>query len=456
MNISEAMMTSPASIKRKFELLPSIAHQPENLEMLLDANSFREKLHREILKAKSRIYLVALYLEDDQAGRDVLTALYEAKQNRPELDIKVLVDWHRAQRGLIGADKSDGNAALYRDFSQKYEHQVQILGVPVKNKEVFGVLHLKGFIIDDKVIYSGASLNDVYLAQNDRYRYDRYHVISNKKLADSMSSFIQKNLVESDAVHCLSQAHRPKTKSLKPAIRKFRNDLMKANYSFEPDAIAENEVGLTPLVGLGKRGNKLNSHIQNLVASSEHELTICTPYFNFPRSISKEVKKAIRRGVKVTIIVGDKTANDFYISPDKPFKTIAGLPYLYEMNLRAFAKLNEHSIASRQLSIHLWKHQDNSFHLKGVWADRKYMLITGNNLNPRAWKLDLENAILVHDVNEHLAEKKQEEISCILKHTQLVGSYKQIEKLEDYPSPVRKLLKRIKRVKADHVLNQIL
>jgi CDP-diacylglycerol--serine O-phosphatidyltransferase len=192
------------------------------------------------------------------------------------------------------------------------------------------------------------------------------------------------------------------------------------------------------------------------VASAEHELTICTPYFNFPRSISKEVKKAIRRGVKVTIIVGDKTANDFYISPDKPFKTIAGLPYLYEMNLRAFAKLNEHSMASRQLSIHLWKHENNSFHLKGVWADRKYMLITGNNLNPRAWRLDLENAILVHDVNEHLAEKKEQEISCILAHTQLVGSYKQIEKLEDYPSPVRKLLKRIKRVKADHILNQIL
>ncbi len=193
-----------------------------------------------------------------------------------------------------------------------------------------------------------------------------------------------------------------------------------------------------------------------MIASSQKELTICTPYFNFPRLISREVKRAIRRGVKVTIVVGDKTANDFYIPPNEPFKTIAGLPYLYEVNLRNFAKQNEAAIARRQLAIHLWKHKDNSFHLKGIWVDRSYMLITGNNLNPRAWKLDLENAILVHDKNQLLAEQKQQELDCILGHTQLVGSYKFIDKVDAYPAQVRKLIKRIRRVKADHILNQIL
>ncbi|STV80938.1 CDP-diacylglycerol--serine O-phosphatidyltransferase [Klebsiella pneumoniae] len=36
------------------------------------------------------------------------------------------------------------------------------------------------------------------------------------------------------------------------------------------------------------------------------------------------------------IIVGDKTANDFYIPEDQPFKIIGALPYLYEINLRRF------------------------------------------------------------------------------------------------------------------------
>ncbi|KLU99601.1 phosphatidylserine synthase [Photobacterium aquae] len=449
-------MDSAIANKQRIEQLPCIAHNPEDLETLFDAESFRKRLHHEIGNATNRIYLVALYLQDDDAGREILTALYEAKQARPELDIKVLVDWHRAQRGLIGAAQSDGNTAVYREFASRYTHQIQVLGVPVRNREVFGVLHLKGFVIDEKVIYSGASLNDVYLAKHNRYRYDRYHVISNAKLANSMAEFIINNLVNNDAVNCLSQPLRPETKSLKGAIKAFRQQLSRASYQYSPDAISEMEVGLTPLVGLGKRKNTLNQHICTLIASAQQELTICTPYFNFPRSISREVKRALRRGVKVTIVVGDKTANDFYIPPSEPFKTIAGLPYLYEVNLRHFAKQNESAIARRQLAIHLWKDGDNSFHLKGIWVDRTFMLITGNNLNPRAWKLDLENAILVNDKNQLLAEQKQQELDRILEHTQLVGSYKFIEKIDTYPAQVRKLIKRIRRIKADHILNQIL
>ncbi|MDO6545483.1 CDP-diacylglycerol--serine O-phosphatidyltransferase [Photobacterium sanguinicancri] len=449
-------MDSATVNRQLIEQLPRIAHKPEDLETLLDAGSFRERLLSEIAQAKHRIYLVALYLQDDEAGRSVLQALYDAKQANPELDIKVLVDWHRAQRGLIGAEKSDGNAALYREFAEKHQFQIEVLGVPVRNREVFGVLHLKGFVIDNSVIYSGASLNDIYLAQHNRYRYDRYHVIRNQHLANSMANFISDVLVDSDAVNCLNQKNRPETKNLKGAIRKLRGSLQRASYEFDAETIDDNQVGLTPLVGLGKRKNKLNRHICTLIASAQTELTICTPYFNFPRSISSEVRRAIRRGVKVTIVVGDKTANDFFIPPNEPFKTIAGLPYLYEVNLRNFAKQNEAAIAQRQLSIHLWKHNDNSFHLKGIWVDKKYMLITGNNLNPRAWKLDLENAILVHDKHQLLAEQKQQELDQILTHTLRIDSYKYIEKIESYPAPVRKLIKRIKTIKADHILNQIL
>lgn len=449
-------MDSANANRQLIDQLPRIAHQPDNLETLLDAESFRKRLLSEIAQAKTRILLVALYLQDDAAGRCILDALYQAKQDNPDLDVKVLVDWHRAQRGLIGADKSDGNAALYREYAEKYPHKIDVLGVPVRNREVFGVLHLKGFVFDDTVVYSGASLNDVYLAQNERYRYDRYHVIHNKQLADCMADFISNTLVSSDAVTCLAQPNRPETKVLKPAIRDLRAKLQRATYQYQSEDLTPDQVGLTPLIGLGKRRNLLNIHICRLIASAHSELTICTPYFNPPRSVVREIRRAMRRGVKIKLIVGDKTANDFYTPPDKPFKTISALPYLYEVNLRSFARRNEGAIAKRQLCIHVWKHNDNSFHLKGIWVDRSYMLLTGNNLNPRAWKLDLENAILLHDPNKLLEAQKSQEINKILEHTQLIGSYKQLEKMEDYPLLVRRLLKRIKRVRADHFLNQIL
>ncbi len=71
---------------------------------------------------------------------------------------------------------------------------IPVYGVPVNTREALGVLHFKGFIIDDSVLYSGASLNDVYLHQLGKYRYDRYHLIRNPQMADIMFNWVDKNL----------------------------------------------------------------------------------------------------------------------------------------------------------------------------------------------------------------------------------------------------------------------
>ena len=442
--------------RNPFIQLPTIAQNPDKFEVLLSAQEFRTRLLEEISRATTRISLVALYLEDDEAGREILTALYEAKQKNPDLDVSVCVDWHRAQRGLIGAESSEGNAAMYKEFAEKYQHPVPVYGIPVRGKEVFGVLHLKGFIVDDSVIYSGASLNNIYLNYHDRYRFDRYHVLNNAALADSMFAYVHEQMISDSAVYDLADKNKPATKELKPAIRQFRASLARSQYQFDGQEVSPEQVAVTPLVGIGKRRNRLNQGINQLVAQAKDEIFICTPYFNFPPSLAKEVKKALKRGVKVSIVVGDKTANDFFISPEEEFKTIGGLPYLYEMNLRRFAKANEAHIASRNLSIQLWRHDSNSFHLKGIWVDKRYMLLTGNNLNPRAWKLDLENGIFIQDNYHHLTDKFQAEVDNILQHTQLICTYKQLDKVDSYPEEVQKLIRKITRVKADRVLKQIL
>ncbi len=442
--------------RNPFGQLPSLAVKPADFDVLYSAQEFRVRLLDAISKATSRIYLVALYLEDDEAGREILTALYEAKQRNPGLDINICVDWHRAQRGLIGAETSEGNSALYKKFAQQYQYTIPVYGIPVRGREVFGVLHLKGFIVDDTVIYSGASLNNVYLQYHGRYRFDRYHVIQHESLANSMVQFVQNEMIAHPAVNDLAAQDKPDTKEIKSAIRQLRSSLSQASYQFENETETEDKVKVTPLVGLGKRRNALNKNIVKLLAAAKNEIFICTPYFNFPKAIHREVKRAMKRGVKVTIVVGDKIANDFYISPEEEFKTIGGLPYLYEVNLRRFAKANEANIAARKLSIHLWKHDNNSFHLKGIWVDKRYMLLTGNNLNPRAWSLDLENGLLIQDNNAILTNKFEEEVSRILEHTHLICTYRQLEKVEDYPVSVQKLVRKITRLKADGVLKRIL
>ncbi|VVQ35298.1 CDP-diacylglycerol--serine O-phosphatidyltransferase [Pseudomonas fluorescens] len=446
----------PSLFKRS--LLPKLRSFPltaDAVTILSGAAEFRRCLLEKIASATRRIYIVALYLQQDEAGQEILDALHAAKLARPELDVVLVVDWLRAQRGLIGAGKQPGNSAWYQETTRTHESVVPVYGVPVQTRELFGVLHLKGFVIDDCVIYSGASLNNVYLHKFDKYRYDRYHVLQNSALADSMQHLVQHGLIASKAVHRLDLPNLPTTRSLRNDIGDLRSRLKHAAYDTTTGTTQKGGLSVSPLLGVGKN-NPLSRVICELIASAQHQLTICTPYFNLPLPVTREINRALARGVKIDIIVGDKTANDFYIPPSEPFKVISALPYLYEISLRRFAKRHHRSVDSGQLNLHLWRDGDNTYHLKGMWIDQRYTLLTGNNLNPRAFRLDLENALLIDDPKGELLEPRRKELAEIFENTRRIERYQELETLLEYPAGVAKFLKRVSRVRIERLLYRIL
>ena len=416
---------------------------------------YRRCLLEKIAAATQRIYIIALYLQQDEAGQEILDALYAAKAARPALDVVVLVDWFRAQRGLIGAGRQPGNSTWYQAQNLEYEHEVPVYGVPVQTRELFGVLHLKGSVVDDEVIYSGASINNVYLHKLDKYRLDRYHLVRNKDLADAFQNMVQRDILSSPAVHRLDLQSPPSSRSLRSEIRAFRSHLKQVSYDTAEGVRENGELRIIPLLGVGPR-NPLNRVILELIAAARARLTICTPYFNVPLAIKREINRAIKRGVTVDIIIGDKTANDFFIPADEPFKVISALPYLYEISLRRFAHKHQNAIARGQLNLHLWKDGDNTFHLKGMWVDDRYTLLTGNNLNPRAFNLDLENGLLIDDPKGQWQAPRETEISQLMGNTQRVGRYDELDTLSEYPPAVRTFLRRVSRVRAERLLYRIL
>lgn len=436
--------------------LPGITLRPDAVTILHSATDYREQLLGMIRQARHRIYLCALYLQEDEGGKLILDALYAAAAANPELNIKVFVDAHRARRGLIGHGKQEGNAGWYRRRAQAQpQDNLSIYGVPVQTRELFGVMHLKGYVIDDTVLYSGASLNNVYLHVGDKYRFDRYHLINSAPLADVLSGYMLNTLAANPAVICLDQPITQDKASQNRATRQLRKTLAQTRYTVVPDGHGQSGLQVFPVCGVGK-GNPFNKLLENLLYSARQQISICTPYFNLPRPLLKAIDKALARQVKVEIIVGDKTANDFYIPPSEPFKVIGGLPYLYEMNLRRFAKQYQRAIQAGLLTIRLWQHNDNSFHLKGLWIDQHLQLITGNNLNPRAFRLDLENGLLLHDPQGQLAAITAQELDNIRQHTRIVSHYQQLEKLQHYPEKVRKLLSRLNRFRLDKLFHRLL
>lgn len=441
------------------ENLPYLPQQAEQVEFLPSASAFKQQILQRIHSAQRRIVLTALYFEKDEAGQEILNALYQAKLRNPELKITVLVDWHRAQRGRIGEESALSNADWYAKIKAEYnlpaEQEIAFYGVPINGRELFGVLHLKGFVFDDTLLYSGASINNVYLQQFERYRYDRYHCITNPQLADSFVSLLEQEVIANPAVSRLDQTNRQKTAEIRPLIKLFRKQLSQAQYRFTAKLFNNNELLVSPLIGLGRK-NSLNKVIEALFFQVQEKLTICTPYFNFPRSLRSRIKWLLEKGRQIEIIVGDKTANDFYTPPEEKFTMASALPYLYEKNLRAFAKSFEHYIQNGQLTVRLWKHDNNSYHLKGVWIDNRYILLTGNNLNPRAWALDAENAVLISDPHAELATQAEAELAQIRTHTTVLRHFSDLEMQKDYPEKVQKLLKKFGRVKLDKIVKMLL
>lgn len=445
--------------KQFLESLAFLPQAAEQVEFLADSRAFKQQILQLIAQAKSRIYLTTLYFEKDEAGQEILDALYQAKIANPQLEIKVLVDWHRAQRGRIGEAAQTSNADWYAKMRQQYDlpadNDIAFFGVPINAREVFGVLHLKGFVFDDTLLYSGASINNVYLHQLDRYRYDRYHQITNKPLCDAIVALIEQHILPAEAVSRLDQFNRPKREEIRPQIKAFRKELSQQHYQFDGQPMASDQLMASMLIGLGRK-NRLNKTIEALFYQVQQKLTICTPYFNFPRSLRNRIAWLLDKGKQIEIIVGDKTANDFYTPPEEKFTMASALPYLYEKNLRAFCKRFDSYIQNGQLTIRLWKHDANSYHLKGVWIDQRYILLTGNNLNPRAWGLDAENAVLLSDPNRELATKAEQELTQIRTHTQVLSHYSDLEQQKDYPAPVQKLLKKFGRVKLDKIVKMLL
>lgn len=446
-------------IKKSLSFLNSLKKIPlpaDAVDCLFSAKSFKAEILTLIGTAKKRIYLTALYLEADEAGKDILLALHQAKRKNPDLDIVVCIDFHRAQRGLIGQKKpTETNASWYQEVEKAEGLGIKILGVPVKRKELFGVQHLKGFIFDNKVLYSGASFNNIYLHQEDRYRYDRYWLIDSPKLADSMVEFLKTVIVASDAVVSLNAEVIPKISSFKMEQKSFAKNLKQASYHFEGEEVST-QLSVTPLCGLGTRNNSLNKCIRRILQSTEKDLVIFTPYFNLPNVLARDLTAALKRGVNLTIVIGDKTANDFYIPKERPFKTIGALPYLYETNLKRFTEKHYDALQSGQIKLYLWKSEANSFHLKGIYADERFVLLTGHNLNPRAWRLDVENALLIDDPKKSLKGLLDKELSEILKNTLQITTPEQIDDIDNYPEKVQKILRRLRRFKADRLIKGLI
>ncbi|MOA48064.1 CDP-diacylglycerol--serine O-phosphatidyltransferase [compost metagenome] len=106
--------------------------------------------------------------------------------------------------------------------------------------------------------------------------------------------------------------------------------------------------------------------------------------------------------------------------------------------------------------MRIWNDPGHTFHAKGVWIDQRYSLLTGNNLNPRGFNLDLENGLLIDDPLGQWLAPREAELQGIRQHAPKIGSAAELGVKAGHPKEVRKFLRRLRYSRLEPLIKRVL
>ncbi|XP_026190979.1 probable CDP-diacylglycerol--glycerol-3-phosphate 3-phosphatidyltransferase [Cyclospora cayetanensis] len=201
----------------------SIVHGPEGLYSAVEGC---------IQLARRRLLLSALYIGTGSKERRLLRRLQDAKEQHPQLQVRLLVDFLRSTRS--GSSGGDGPAALLLPLVSKRQqqsdggsssevflfcnpltcssnsrnpvlqglHKLLCTLLPHRHREALGTQHMKCVVSDDLVLLTGANFSEDYFVN----RTDRCILIRSRSLADAVDRVLA--AAQAHAFKLLPHAHR--------------------------------------------------------------------------------------------------------------------------------------------------------------------------------------------------------------------------------------------------------
>ncbi len=119
----------------------------------------------------------------------------------------------------------------------------------------------------------------------------------------------------------------------------------------------------------------LKSHYIKKISRAKKDILIITPYFTPPKWFVALIDSAVRRGVKVEIIIPQNT--------DQPLIDRVNYRYMYELS-----KIGAHFYLSKEMN-----------HAKAMLIDRKEGLIGSQNIDFLSFRLNAESGIFFRQKN---------------------------------------------------------
>ncbi|GAW79703.1 phosphatidylglycerophosphate synthase [Plasmodium gonderi] len=402
-------------------------------KVLFSPTEFFDTLKDMFRSSRKRIVISCLYVGIGDLEKELITSIKNNK-NIKTLRVDILLDKQRATRPE-GKLKESSVSVLFDLFD--YANNINLslfhnplLGailyniLPYRANEAIGVMHMKVFISDDRVILSGANLSDSYL----RNRQDRYIMIENKLLADSVHKIvngIQKMsftvdtdssiIWVSDLINPLIDAHTFREqyyRRIRFMLNQIEKDILKSNChtidietppQHTSDQTEERENFFSPLMVKNKNILTVELALQSGFSSPpiydesimledmlkkvkkfDQSLIISSGYLNFPENLLKLFRSiydnlSFKKG-KLRLITASPSANSFFKSKGITYYVPLGytviahmcIEYITKNIINVFKNLNITDPLKKKdkafTNIYMEYHKPTwTFHSKGMW-----------------------------------------------------------------------------------------
>lgn len=335
--------------------MPSEQHQ---LQWFDGGDSYFSELIRAIESAQREILFICYIFEADEVGTPVAKALQEAQQRG--VKVRLLLD------GIGAEDLSKAFQQKY--FSKLYRYQIfRPCEDLLSRLRLFPRLHTKLVVFDRETAFiGGINITKDHLSKMNASCKHDYAVKVTGPIIPEITSYAR----------WLTRSRRKNIRkwvSSERNLRRLRKKSQQGNESEIQFLIRDNFL---------KRKEIYRSYFQ-AIRSAQREIIICAAYFMPPQSFLRELKKASKRGVKVSIL-------------------LQGVPEYKSLKLATQSLYDD----LMRAGIEILEHEKCVVHEKVAIIDENWATLGSHNLDPTSILFNLE-ANLVFRNPKHCAELKE-------------------------------------------------
>ncbi|ORX85210.1 hypothetical protein BCR32DRAFT_200222 [Anaeromyces robustus] len=439
------------------------------IEIIKQPTDYYNKIKEQILQAKHRVVLTALYIGIDQV--DLVQTLHKALSENKSLRVTILFD---CLRGTRTSHSGESSVTLVAPLVTAYPDRVEValyhtpeltkplkMLLPQRFNEIIGLFHAKIVIGDDNLILAGANLSTEYFVN----RQDRYVFFGG---ATSLSDyFYDLALTLTKISYQLAPHHTlipsgpdPTTNPLQfrqtafHALDTFltnwyaRTQPLRNNNKVKRSKLSKNtDTIVIPMLQMKQLHIEENERLMEIIMRIIDEnsdywknIFITSGYLNFTTEFKNLLNEA---HANVDILCAAPQANSFYKNPG-----ISGyIPAVYTY----FERQVHDETSNKDLKVHEYIRPGWTYHAKGLWASYKnektgellpnVTILGSTNFGRRSMKRDVEAQVLLITDNKKLQKEIAKEIDNLLNYTVIVNNETFDKQERQIPLPVKVVTK---------------